>query len=98
MGVVWELLKEEEEALHGLVRVVPSETAANEVKLLKRDLWQEQLLPSGAGFKDVHRRVDVVIREAAIEDDLHVASALKLLEDRLIGLRVGLNEGGSEDR
>src|SRR5690606_13238013 len=52
---------------------------------------------AGAGGGDVDGGVDALLDEAAVEVELGVAGALELLEDDLVHLRAGVDEGGADD-
>ncbi len=59
---------------------------------------EQQLLVAGRGGVDVDGRVQPALGQLAVEPELHVAGALELLEDHLVGLRARLHEGRGQDR
>ena len=46
---------------------------------------------------NVDRGEDALVGQAAVEDQLHVAGALELLEDHRVHDRAGVDQGGGED-
>src|SRR5438309_2651242 len=87
-----------EKELHRVDGAHLHEDAAQHPHLGERRLVDEQLLLAGAGLADVERREDALVGDLAVEDDLRVAGALELLEDHLVHLRAGIDEGGGDDR
>ena len=65
--------------------------------ILSSSFAMQDLLLAGAGDVDVDGREDPLVREASVELELHVARALELLEDHLVHLRAGLDQGGRQD-
>src|SRR5258707_794952 len=92
-----EFLHEEEQSLDGLDRLVPGETAADDVDLVQVSLRKQKLLPTRAALEDIDGRVDAQVADLAIEDELHVAGALELEKDELIHTAAGLNERGGDN-
>src|SRR5690349_3839881 len=88
-----EFLHEEEQALDGFNGLVAGEAAADDADLVQVGLGQKQFFAAGPTLEDIDGRVDALVADLAIEDELHVAGALELLEDELIHAAVGLDEG-----
>ena len=61
--------------------------------LLELAPLEEQLLVAGRAGVDVDGRVEAALGEPAVEAQLHVAGALELLEDDLVHLGAGLDQG-----
>lgn len=95
--VVRELFDEVEQALDGFLGLVAGEAAADQVDLVQHVLGHDELLAAGAGAEDIDRGEEILLGDAAIEHELHVAGAFKLLEDKFICLGVCLHEGSCED-
>src|SRR5690625_1205487 len=60
-------------------------------------LIEEEILASSARSVDIDRGEDPLVSDMAIEDDLHIACPLELLEDDFIHPRARLDEGGRDD-
>lgn len=73
------------------------EGAADEVDFLELEGVEKKLLAASAALEDVDSGVDVHLRDAAVEDELHVAGAFELLEDEVIHAAVGLYQSRSQD-
>ena len=58
---------------------------------------EEEFLASGAAFEDIDGGVDVLLCDAAVEDEFHVACAFEFLEDEFVGAAVGFDEGCGDD-
>jgi hypothetical protein len=65
--------------------------------LLELAPLEEELLVAGRAGVDVDGRVEAALGEPAVEPQLHVAGALELLEDDLVHLRAGLDQGRGQD-
>src|SRR5204862_6020171 len=74
------------------------EDAAKDVELLEGGGREELLLLARARLVDVDRGPDALLGRAAVEDELHVARALELLEDQLVHLRARVDQRRREDR
>src|SRR3954453_24073737 len=83
------------ERLLGLQGVEDPPEPPDDLELVRR---QQELLLAGSGGVDVDRREDPLVRELAVELELHVAGALELLEDDLVHPRAGLDQRRREDR
>ena len=59
---------------------------------------REQLLAAGARAEHVDGREDALLRQLAVEAQLHVAGALELLVDHVVHARAGLDQAGGDDR
>src|SRR3546814_10303728 len=60
--------------------------------------WSSDVCSSDLGARtvDVDRREDALLGQGPRQTQLHVAGALELLEDHLVHLRAGLDQGGRE--
>jgi hypothetical protein len=97
LGVGGELVHEVDEAFSGFDWFVACEAAADEVDFFHLVRREEEFLASGAAFEDIDCWVDVLLGDAAIEDEFHVAGAFEFLEDEFVGAAVGFDEGGGDD-
>src|SRR5947199_8396253 len=66
---------EHEKTLDRFAGFVARETAADQIDLLQFPRLEEQFLAPSAGEENIHRRVNALIADLAIEDHLHVAGA-----------------------
>src|SRR3954470_22879076 len=89
------LLQEQLKRLLHVQRVEDAAKLPGDLQLLRR---HQDLFLAGARRVDVHRGEDPLVRELAVELELHVAGALELLEDDLVHARAGLDERRGEDR
>src|SRR6185437_308286 len=85
------------EQLHGLGDRERVQHLAQHPDAVEVVLGDEQLLFARAGALDVNRGEDALVHELAVEDDLHVAGALELLEDDLVHAAAGLDQRGGDD-
>src|SRR3954451_9638201 len=88
-------VEEQLERLLGVECVQDAAQAPDDLQLVRR---QQDLFLTRAGRVDVDRREDPLVRELAVELELHVSGALELLEDDLVHPRAGLDEGRRQDR
>src|SRR6478735_12547901 len=97
LGVAAGLAQPVQQHLQALQVLSTGEHAAqlpDDVELLAA---HQQLLATGAGGVDVDGREDPLVGELAPQSQLHVAGALELLEDHLVHLRTGLDQGRRQD-
>ena len=73
------------------------ESAADDVDLMHLLGVKEQFFTTCAREEDVNRGVDALVADLAVENELHVAGALELLEDEVVHAAIGLDKGGSHD-
>src|SRR3954467_10291471 len=95
--VALRLLHPVEEQLEGLLdvqRVKDPAQTPDDLQLVRR---QQDLLLAGAGGIDVDGREDPLVRELAVELELHVAGALELLEDDPAHRGAGLDQRRRDD-
>ena len=97
MRIAWKLLREEKESLHGFDGLVPGESTADEAQLVEIVLGKKEFLAARARFEDIYCRINIVFGNAAIENELHVAGSLELLENRFVRFGVGLDESSGDD-
>src|SRR6185437_2283203 len=83
--------------LHRLDRVHVAENLAQNVHAAQFLRVHEQVFLARAGAVYIDGRPDALIDHAAIKMQLHVASALELLEDHFIHATAGVDEGGRQD-
>ena len=65
---------------------------------LEDRLLEEELLAARSGALDVDGRVDPLLGELPVEDELRVAGALELLVDHVVHPGAGVDEAGRDDR
>ncbi len=82
--------------LHGWRHV--DEPAAQGVDRLELLGVDEQVLLARARGREVDGREQPALGDLAVEDQLHVAGALELLEDHLVAAAAGVHEGRGDDR
>ena len=73
------------------------EPAADDVDLVHLLGGEEEFLATRAGKENVNGGVNALVADLAVEDELHVAGALELLENEVVHAAVGLDEGGRHD-
>jgi len=76
---------------------VTGQSATDDVDLVHVLGREEQLFATRSGEEDVDRGVDALVADLAVENELHVAGTLELLEDEVIHAAVGLDQGGGHD-
>src|SRR6266508_6303364 len=59
---------------------------------------QQQLLTARAAAGDIDRREDALLRELAIQMQLHIAGTFELLVDHIIHTAAGIDQAGGDDR
>ena len=74
------------------------EAAADDIDLVHVLGSEEQFLAACAGEEDIDGGVDALVADLAVEDELHVAGTLELLEDQVVHAAVGLDERCRHDR
>src|SRR5579885_1399815 len=89
------LVEEQFERLLRLERVQHPAQLPHDLQFVRRE---QDLFLAGTGRVDIDRREDPLVREPAVELELHVAGALELLEDDLVHPRAGVDQRGREDR
>src|ERR1035437_6042484 len=97
LGVVADLFQAADEQLHGFDRGERVEHLAENPDARQILFGYEQLFLAGSGALDVDGREDALVDELAVQDDLHVAGSLELLEDDLVHARAGVDERGGDD-
>src|SRR3954469_6085382 len=98
LGVALGLLHPVQQQLEGLLGLQGVQHPAELPGDLELVLGHQDLFLAGAGRVDVHRGEDALVRQLAVELELHVAGALELLEDNLVHPGAGLDQRGGEDR
>ena len=73
------------------------QTAADEIDLFQLPRLQEQFFAARAGEKNIHRRINALIADLAIEHQLHVSGAFELLEDQLVHAAAGFDQCRRDD-
>ena len=86
-----------DQRLHRLGRLDVREAAAEQGDAGEGLGVQEALFLAGARLLDVDGRPDAAVGQLAVEDELHVAGPLELLEDDLVHPAAGLDQGGGQD-
>src|SRR5674536_265055 len=89
------LVQQQLQRLAGLQGVQYPAQLEDDAELVGR---HQDLLLAGAGGVDVDRREDPLVGELPVQLELHVASALELLEDHRVHRGAGLDQGGGQDR
>src|SRR6266513_1250898 len=79
------------------VLLQPGEHTAQLEDLLQLLAREEQLFVAGRRRRDIDRGVDATLGDAPVEPQLHVASALELLEDDFVHLGTRLDERSCQD-
>src|SRR5215510_11247395 len=92
------LLQSFEDKLHLLDRRKRVEHAAQYPDSVEVFLWDQQLFLARAGFLQVDRREDALVRELAVEMDFEVARALELFEDHVVHSASGFDQRRGDDR
>ena len=85
---------------HGVGRLLDlllHEGAAEEMDALEGLGVDEELLLTGAGGADVDGGPEAHLGALAVEDELHVAGALELLEDDVVHAAAGLDQHAGDD-
>src|SRR6476619_1576167 len=92
-----EFLHEREQPLNGFTRLVAGQTATNQVNLLELPRLEEQFLAPRSRKENVHRGINALITDLAIEDHLHVTGAFELLENQLVHSAPSFDQGRGHD-
>ena len=83
--------------LDGFDRFMSGQSAADQIDFFQLVRWQEEFFAASAAFEDVDGGVDVTLGDFAIEHELHVTGSLKFLENELIRLGIGFDQGRAHD-
>src|SRR4029453_6856602 len=80
LSVRREFFHEHQQSLNRFLRLVSSQTAANEIDFLQFPRLQQQLFPSCAREKNIHRRINPLVADFPVEHHLHVSGAFEFLK------------------
>src|SRR5262245_44339900 len=83
---------------HRRLRRHLTQTTTQRVHAVDLIRTEQLLLATRAARPNVDRRIDALLREAAVELDLAVARALELLEDHVVHARPRLDDRRRDDR
>ena len=86
------------QALGRFDRLVTRQSAPDEMDFLHLMRRQQEFLPAGSAFEDIHRRVYILLCDPPVENQFHVAGTLELLKNQFIRPAVGLDQRRRHNR
>jgi hypothetical protein len=83
---------------HGFHRVHVREHLAEDANEAEFIAGEEEFFSAGTRSVDIYGGPDALIDQSTIQVKLGITGAFELFEDHLIHSRVGVHQGGSDDR
>ena len=90
--------QEKEETLHCFNRLVSSQGTTDQMDLVQPVFRQDKFLPARAGLQYIYSGIDVLLRDAAIENEFHVARPFEFLKDQIVHTTVRFDQGSGDYR